>query len=105
MRKPTICIGDNKSAVTMKLISALVFATRIAHFFYFLNQKFRASSHLLCLYSSICVGSVWKPYCLISYDAANIFVILFPRGEGWVRCRMIKQEVLGFKPACAVLYP
>ena len=40
-----------RSAVTAKLISAFVFATRIVQFLYFLNPKFPASSHLLCLYS------------------------------------------------------
>ena len=35
------------SAVTAKLISAFVFATRIVHFLYFLNPKFQASSLLL----------------------------------------------------------
>ena len=43
-------------AVTAKLISAFVFATQIVQFLYFLNPKFQASGHLLCLYSSVCVG-------------------------------------------------
>ena len=42
--KPTICIGENKGAdqfaVTAKLISAFVFATRIVQSLYFLNTKF-----------------------------------------------------------------
>ena len=42
-------------AVKVKLISAFVFATRIVQFFYFLNPKFPACSHLLCLYSLVCV--------------------------------------------------
>ena len=61
MRKPTICICQNKGAdqfaVTAKLISAFVFATRIVQFLYFLNPKFPVSSHLLCLYSPVCVGN------------------------------------------------
>ena len=36
-------------AVTVKLISAFVFATRIVQSLYFLNTKFQASSHLLWL--------------------------------------------------------
>ena len=43
-------------AVTAKLISAFVFATRIIQFIYFLNPKFQASSHLLWSYSLVCVG-------------------------------------------------
>ena len=43
-------------AVTAKLISAFVFATWIGQSPYFLNVKFQASSHLLWLYSPVCVG-------------------------------------------------
>ena len=42
-------------AVTAKLISAFVFATRIERFLFFPYPKFQVSSHLLYLYSSICV--------------------------------------------------
>ena len=48
-------------AVTMMLIRAFVFATHIVQFLYFLNPKFQASSHNLCLYSSVCIGNVQKP--------------------------------------------
>ena len=43
-------------AVTVKLISAFVFATQIVQSLYFLYPKFQASSHLLWLYSPACVG-------------------------------------------------
>ena len=42
-------------AVTVKLISAFVFATWKVQSLYFLNPKFQASSHLLRLYSLVCV--------------------------------------------------
>ena len=48
-------------AVTAKLISALVFTTRIVQSLFFLNPKFQASSHLLWLYSPVCVGPGRKP--------------------------------------------
>ena len=48
-------------AVTAKLISTFVFATRIKQSLYFLNPKFQASSHLLWLYSLVCVGPGRKP--------------------------------------------
>ena len=48
-------------AVTAKLISAFVFATRIVQSLCFLNPKFQASSHLLWLYSLVCVGQGRKP--------------------------------------------
>ena len=37
-----------------QLISAFVFATQIVQSLYFVNLKFQASSHLLCLYSPVC---------------------------------------------------
>ena len=48
-------------AVTAKLISVFVFATRIVQSLYLLNPKFRASSHLLWLYSPVCVGPGREP--------------------------------------------
>ena len=46
---------------TAKLISAFIFATRIVQSLYYLNPKFQASSHLLWLYSPVCVGPGRKP--------------------------------------------
>ena len=48
-------------AVTAKLISAFVFATRIVQSLYFLKPKFQASIHFLCLYSLVCIGPPRKP--------------------------------------------
>ena len=48
-------------AVTAKLISAFVFATRIVQSLFYLNTKFQASSHLLWLYSLVCVRPGQKP--------------------------------------------
>ena len=39
---------------------------------YFLNPKFPASSHLLWLYSLVCVGPSWKPEGRFSSDMAHI---------------------------------
>ena len=55
-------------AVTAKLISVFVFATWIVQFLYFLNPKFPASSHILFLHSSFCVGPVTKPHCWFTHD-------------------------------------
>ena len=95
MGKPTICIGENKDAdqlrgnreadqrlcfrtktqisfaVTAKLISAFVFATRIVQFLFYLNPKFQASSYFLCLYRSVCVGPVRK----FSHEAAPLLFL------------------------------
>ena len=65
MRKPAFCICETKTqisfAVTAKLISAFVFATRIVQSLYFIYTKFPASSYLLWLYSPVCVGPGRKP--------------------------------------------
>ena len=58
-------------AVTAKLISAIVFATRIVQFFFYLNPKFQASSSFLCLYRPVCVGPVRKPHCWFSHEATH----------------------------------
>ena len=74
-------------AVTKKLISAFVVASRIVQSLYFLNPKSQASSHLLWLHSLVCVGPGRKPrrpvfsqrgsyavlnYCFIELGAAGM---------------------------------
>ena len=79
--KPTICIGENKDAVTAKLISAFVFATRIVQFLFYLNPKFQASSLILWLHRLVCIGPVRKPHCWFSHEVAHLMVVdnpLFP---------------------------
>ena len=78
MRKPAFCICENKAADQLRgnreadqrlcfrhTDSAIpylsVFATRIVQFLIYLNLKFPASSHLLWLYSPICVGPGQNP--------------------------------------------
>ena len=48
-------------AVSAKLFSAFVFVTPIVQALYFLYTKFQASSHLVWLYSLVCVGPGRKP--------------------------------------------
>ena len=47
--------------LTAKLISAFVFASRIVQFLFFLNPKFQAASHRLCLYRPVCVRPCQNP--------------------------------------------
>ena len=77
MRKSAVCICENKVAdqmcgnctvVTAQLISAFVFASQIVHPLYFLNLKFHASSHLLLLYSLVCVEPGQKPAIWLKYE-------------------------------------
>ena len=76
MRKPVFANAKTKSqisfAVTAKLISAFVFATRIVESLYFLHPKFQASSHLLWLYRPVCVGPGWKPRTLVFSQRGSI---------------------------------
>ena len=58
--------------ITVKLITALVFTTRIVQFLYFLNPKFSASSHLLGLYRLVCVGPGQNPICWFSHAKAQM---------------------------------
>ena len=69
-------------AVTAKLISAFVFATRIVQFFFYLNPKFQASSSFLCLYRPVCVGPVRKPHCWFSHEAAHCSLHGFQHIDG-----------------------
>ena len=48
-------------AVTLKLISVFVYATRIVQSLFFLNPKFQVPSHLQWLPSPVCVGPGRKP--------------------------------------------
>ena len=65
VRKPVFAYAKTKTqisfAVTAKLISAFVFATRIVQSLYFLNLKFQASSLPLWVCSLVCVGPGRKP--------------------------------------------
>ena len=76
MGKPTICIGENKGADQLhsncEADQRLCFATWIVPFLYFINPKFPASSHLLCLHSSVRVELVWKPHCWFSHEMAHL---------------------------------
>ena len=65
MRKPAFSFAKTKTqiscAVTAQLISAFVFATWIVQSLFYLNPKFQACSHLLWLYSLVCVRPGRKP--------------------------------------------
>ena len=78
MRKPAFCICENKDADQLrgKLINAFVFATRIVQSLYFLNPKFQASSHLLRLYSLVCIGPGRKPEDRFSQNEAQMSLVM-----------------------------
>ena len=76
MRKIRSCICKNKGTDQLhsncEADQRLCFAKRIVHFHYFLNPKFPASSHLLCLCSLVCVRPVRKRHCWFSHKAAHM---------------------------------
>ena len=65
MRKPAFCICENKDADQLrgyrKADQRLCFRYIDSTILFFLNPKLQASSHLLWLYSLVCVGPGRKP--------------------------------------------
>ena len=76
MRKPTICISENKDADQLRgnreADQRLCFRYTDSTLPLLLNPKFPVSSHLLCLYSPVCVEPVRKPHCWFSHEAAHM---------------------------------
>ena len=81
-------------AVTAKLISAFVFATRIVQFLFYLNPKFQASSSFLWLYSLIGVGPVRKPHCWFSHEAAHMFFNKHECHQWWKTTKLADDKQL-----------
>ena len=75
MRKPAFCICENKDTDQLpgnhEADQSLCFRY-IVQFLYFLNSKFQTSSHLLWLYSLVCVGPGRKAERWFSHDAAQM---------------------------------
>ena len=82
MRKPTICICENKGADQLRgyreADQRLCFRYTDSTIHLLLNPKFPASSHLLCLYRSVCVGPVQKLHCWFSQVAAQMRNVKLP---------------------------
>ena len=75
MRKPAFRICENKVADQLRSIreadQRLCFRYSDSTIF-FLNPKFQASSHLLWLYSLVCVGPGLKPEDRFSHNEAHM---------------------------------
>ena len=71
-------------AVTGKLISTFVSATRIVQSIYFLNTKYQASSHLLWLYSPVYVGPGQKPRRPVFSRGSYLFLWKIP----YLECKL-----------------
>ena len=75
MRKPRFCICENKDADQLRgnreADQRLCFPTLIVRSLYFLNPKFEASSHILWVYSLVCVGPGRKPERWFSHERGS----------------------------------
>ena len=95
MRKPAFAYAKTKAqisfAITAKLISAFVFATRVEKSLYFLNTKFQASSHLLWMYSPVCVEPGRKPRRPV-FSQRGSFDFYGGSGFGAVRCFHLQHD-------------
>ena len=76
VKKKHVALCKNKDADQLssncEADQRLCFYCKDSTILYFLNPKFSGSSHLLCLYSFVCVGPVRQPHCWFSHDAAHI---------------------------------
>ena len=72
VKKRLFAYAKTKTQISFaKLISAFVFAIRIAQCLYYLNPKIQASSHLLWLYRPVCVGPGRTPRRPVSHNEAQ----------------------------------
>ena len=78
------CICENKGADQLRRSPPLFSLHEKVQFFCFLNPKFQASSHLLWLYSSLCVGTGWKPWRQISSKCSSYGQF----GKKWKVCKL-----------------
>ena len=92
-RKPAFAYVKTKPqtscAVTAQLISAFVFATQIVQSLFFLNPKFKASSHLLWLFSPDCVGPAGRKHRRHVFSQHSSFIRIEPQPD--------KSNNLGFE--------
>ena len=80
MGKPTICIGENKCADQLRsnceADRCLCFRYTDSTIPLLSKSKIPASSSLLCLYRSVCVGTVRKPHCWFFHEATHMAIRL-----------------------------
>ena len=94
--KGQISFAVSFAVTAAKLIGDFVFPRWIVQFLYFLYiQKFPASSHLLCLYSSVFVRPDGKLHCWFSHDTAQI-CLKFTRLKSYISCVATLQLINKF---------
>ena len=100
MRKPAFCICENKDADqprgNREADQRLCFATQIVQSLYFLNPKFQVSSHVLWLYSLVCVRPGWKPRRLVFSRRGSYVPLWFVYGTSRFSC-YLAQIIMIYK--------
>ena len=78
MRKPTICIRENKDADQLlgnrEADQCLCFRYTDSTITLLSKSKISSFWQLMCLYSSVCVEPVQKPHCLFSHEVAQLLI-------------------------------
>ena len=97
VRKPAFCICENKDADLLRgnrnADQRLCFHYTDVQSFYFLNTKFQASSHLLRLYSPVCVIPGQKPLRpVFSERGSNDLYGHFPSGFMKSSCQPLETD-------------
>ena len=106
LRKPDICICKNKAADHLCGYSGFVFAIWKEQSFYFLNPKFRASSHPLWLHNLVCVGPGRNPRRPVFSERGSYIRIQCRLKRLWNTSRDAAKPVfgvsdqVGHKPGC-----
>ena len=78
---PKVCVYKPAYTQYVCMTYIFVFTTLIVQSLYFLNPRLPASSHLLCLHSSVCVRPVHKPHSWFSHDMALFSLVDLPSNE------------------------
>ena len=63
MRKSTFCIGETKAQIRFAVTDQCLLFRYMDSTIPLSKTNFQASSYIMCLYSSVCVGPVRKPLC------------------------------------------
>ena len=108
MGKTTNCICETKGADQLcsncTADQRLCFRYTEVPCLYFLNPKFPVSSHLLCLYSPVCVRPGWNPNGWFSHAQAHLLSLQILKPGGLESFQVVLKAQIVYKNAltCAV---
>ena len=94
-QKATICIYENKGADQLYCKADQRLCFRYTNSTIPLLSKSKtASSHLLCLYSWVCVGTGWKPHCWVSHMKAQMYTVHTSAAAGLCKGKKKKEIII-----------